>query len=281
MSIVDYESSSWALDDEGKLVHAEHTCTGKVFTCLECKGAMARRGKYSRGITRCGVTTSIPVRAHFYHRQGTLDLPSCGGESVEHRAAKLVVARDRPKLVFRCTGCEKRFPVHYQDTVQVGTEEVPFKGLRLDVGFTDPTGRVAGAVEIYKTHRIGEDKATLLTASDIAWAEVSARAVLAPRERGELDEGDRVIEVLRCAIDLCGECAEREARIAERQQEELLILTARVEAARRVRERRGTDAFYTAAHVLTLQLTPAQEQAGPSVVQRKRDRKLFYINKRR
>lgn len=173
--------------------------------CVVCEEKVHFRKSHKR--CRNGIQRS--VQSHFVHNSSSVH----SGESVEHMAAKKAIVNTE-NLIFRfkCVGCNSYVRIHISGTPQ---EEVIFGNYRLDVGYVDKSNKVVGAVEIYKTHRIGREKEKCLTESNIAWCEVSAEEVL-----NNVHQNSSTIDVMQCAIadarcEVCVQQIELERKKAE------------------------------------------------------------------
>lgn len=169
----------------------------KKTTCYGCDGVLFWRKPHKR--KRNGVT--FDVKGHFVHK-GYLRPETCTHETFEHAAAKhMVKMRPVTNYTIECDTCGENVCIETANEGSTAHEEYSWnrdeKRYQLDVAFVTD-GRVTGAVEIYKTHKIPDEKASALTDGGIAWVEVSAAEVLERR-------GDSV-SALRCAIAECQKC---------------------------------------------------------------------------
>lgn len=164
--------------------------------CVVCEENVHFRKNHKR----CRNGIQRPVQSHFVHNSSSAH----SGESVEHMAAKkAIVNAANPIFHFKCVDCDSYVHIHISGTPQ---EEVIFGNYRLDVGYVDRDNKVVGAVEIYKTHRIGREKEKCLTESNIAWCEVSAEEVL-----NKTQQKNCAIDVMQCAVSdaRCVECVHK------------------------------------------------------------------------
>jgi hypothetical protein len=215
-----------------------------LYACFDCGGRLTIRREHTRERSVCGVSMRSDVKAHFMHVG--VRPASCSPESCAHKAAKLLVSRCPVRMVFKCPGCQGQFQVAYKGHPEAqAVEECSFASFKLDVGFVYQ-GRVVGAVEIYKTHRISDEKATALTTEGLCWAEVCADDVLQAQQVGrEVTEWPHV-EAIRCGVDLCDQCAvAMSARALDHERARLAVLS-RTEAEERVRQLRSSILYETA-----------------------------------
>ena len=166
------------------------------------------------------------VSGHFYHlgeRPAT-----CTNETIRHKAAKHAVKNLRVfEYDVKCVSCEGMISV---DTAEEGStthDEHSWGSYRLDVAFV-ADGRVGGAVEIYETHKIPDEKAEALTRDDIAWVEVTAEEVLR-RVRLGGDFSSSRVPALRCAAVECQECEAKRIRRTEEKTRERIEKEAEAE----------------------------------------------------
>ena len=224
----------WAVNSSGNIVSAAAAAkTDGGYTCIGCDGRLALRCAHSRTRKLNGIERTSTVRAHFCH-SGTRP-ETCTGESVAHKGGKRVFLLYHPPVYYKCALCETRVPVDYNSHGDLsdweGEEEVCFADFRLDVGFRDSRRRAKGAIEIYNTHRISDEKAEKMTREGLAWAEVTAKAALG------WSDGQSV-EAIRAASDLCSTCAQREETIRTKQQAALESALYLSEAKARVQKKR-------------------------------------------
>ncbi len=252
----------WGRDSGGQIVGTS-AAGSPPYHCVQCGGRMALKAEHIRRRKRNGIVLESKVRTHFMHTAGRPD--TCTNESIEHKVAKNIVKVQRPVVFFRCTGCERDMEIDYTcEGRAVGREEEPLtRAFRLDVGFVDE-GAVVGAVEVYKTHRISDEKAAALTGRGVAWVEVSAKSII------EASDSPAPVRALRCARDLCAECEAREKEVRERDERLRVMTTARIEALERVQAGRNT---FDAAAILK-----EMEERTERALQRSREgvqQKLF------
>ena len=210
-------------DDDGDDIPCARTDDGPAFgdvrnatTCYGCGGTVSWRRAHKR--KRNGIAHE--VSGHFFHlgeRPAT-----CTNETIRHKAAKHAVKTLR---VFRydakCVTCDGTISVDTAEEGWTTRDEHSWGSYRLDVAFVAADGRVGGAVEIYETHKIPDEKAETLTRDDIAWVEVTAEEILRRVRLGE-DFASSRVPVLRCAAVECRECenarAEQKRRRAKEQR---------------------------------------------------------------
>ena len=219
------------------------------YSCYGCGHPMHWVNAHSR--VRNGITYN--VSGHWAHNPSTFLSPSlCSGESIEHKAAKhaIAMAKDQFKYMYTCIHCIDEIEISLFPAANVeersNIEAIEEFGVEnnkyiLDVGFTVPvlsdgfkTPSLCGVVEVYHTHAVDASKKAYLTEENVAWVEVSAKAVLdAFRELKEKEIKDPIpIPVLACALKhgLCQKCEQREnetiakKRIAEYERLQRLAL---------------------------------------------------------
>lgn len=192
------------------------------YTCYECGNVLVHKRKHSRRVN--GV--DYPVRAHFAH----LSVSGCSGESVEHRAAKDVVARGNHPFYIQCR-CGKHVNVHVRNRDDTLVQEQPWRTFKLDVGVWRD-GAVVGAVEVFRSHALENLKIAAMTEGGLAWIEVCARDVL------EAAPG-AAIKGVRAAASLCDACSQAvEDAARERARVEVDAVASKLrEAAARDHER--------------------------------------------
>lgn len=183
-------------------------------TCYGCGERLSFVRTFKR--RRCGIEES--VRSHFRHIGD-----ACGGEGVEHRAAKHALAVSPHSFFVACGGCGAEIDVSVEGEA---VEEAPFGEFRVDVGFT-VDGELRAAVEVLHSHPIGAEKEAALTTAGVAWVEVTAAEVLRGGERLRC----RRAAILRC--DACRELA-RVAALAEEEQQAMALAEAERRVAARV-----------------------------------------------
>lgn len=175
----------WALDADGKLVSP-----GEVGSSLGLRCPDPACG--SRLLLRAG-----PVRArHFAH----LDAERCSRESVEHWAAKHILAQvviaslanpgARPEIHCSCPDCGKS-PRHLPKSVKNARVEMAVDGFVADVLLIGDDEKPICALEVLQTHAVTVEKAEGLS---IPWIELAAAEVLAnPLRWAPRREGPRPI----------------------------------------------------------------------------------------
>lgn len=142
---------------------------GVTAACYECGDMMTSVVAHKRA--RDGATYS--VRAYFRHKSNA----ACSGESWQHQAAKHRVVAEEFGLYLLCKECGS--PVHVGLT-GVAQAEQSWESYYLDVGFSQDS-TVVGAVEIWHTHAIPDEKARAMTDAKLTWVEVRAENVLRAR----------------------------------------------------------------------------------------------------
>lgn len=181
----DNDTYQWARSAHGPVCNRdEHV------TCYGCGSDMVFVSKHVR---LCN-GTPYNVRAHYRHKTTNV----CSKESVDHIVAKELVKKylDRFKLYKECK-CGARIPIIITGDADV---EVSWGAFRLDVGVRTK-GEVTGAVEILKTHDVGDEKAKALSDGGLAWVEVYAEDVLKCVETKNVN-----LCVFRCANMTCEGC---------------------------------------------------------------------------
>lgn len=153
-------------ENDGKLITAEEYKAGPL-KCIGCNETMYFRRKHKRKMNN----TEFHVRCTFVHKNENV----C--ESYQHKTAKKIIATTLPLWNFtfeECTRCNAKKVVQFKHNNAM--EEVSFHKFKLDVGifFNE---HVIGAVEIYYTHRVDEEKKLHLDSS-ILWVELSASEVI-------------------------------------------------------------------------------------------------------
>ena len=160
----------WALDADGKLVSPDEVASSLGLRCPDPACG-------SRLLLRAG-----PVRArHFAH----LDAERCSRESVEHWAAKHLLAQVviasladpgvRPEIHCRCPDCGKS-PRHLPGSVRSARVEMAVDGFVADVLLLGDDQQPICALEVLHTHAVTDEKAEGLS---IPWIELAAAEVLA------------------------------------------------------------------------------------------------------
>jgi hypothetical protein len=204
------------------------SCTGPVvnkdapnLTCYGCDGSLSFVKKHDRMVN--GITRQ--VRSCYRHQAGTRckDGGENRGETLEHLAAKDALCAHGPKWVFKykCKDCASQISIKVSDDQSdTFSEEVTWKTYRLDVGIMRG-GNVVGAVEVMKSHASTAEKINDLTEGNIAWCEVLADTVLKALENGTFE-----VDVVRCAVQLCEDCIDKESeKTIETLNKELRLST--------------------------------------------------------
>ena len=106
------------------------------------------------------------MTGHFRHTSQT-----CGGEGVDHIAAKHALTCATHEFFVECGNCGVEIDVRVKGEAQ---EEARFGEYRIDVGFF-VNGELAAAAEVLHSHPISEAKAAALTTAGIAWVEALCR----------------------------------------------------------------------------------------------------------
>ena len=153
-------------ENDGKLITAEEYRAGPL-KCIGCNETMYFRRKHKRKMNN----TEFHVRCTFVHKNENV----C--ESYQHKTAKKIIATTLPlwKFTFEeCTRCNAKKVVQFKHNNAI--EEVSFYKFKLDVGIFF-NKNVIGAVEIFHTHRVDEEKKLYLD-SNILWVELSASEVV-------------------------------------------------------------------------------------------------------
>ena len=172
----------FALDAHGVLVPPEDARRRAAYRCPRCETAVVLHAGERK-------------RRHFHH---TDTKRGCTPETVAHFTAKTLVARavevwraggDAPVFVRRCAapGCDattrQRMPAK---VTRAAIEHAMPSGRVVDVALLGAGGIVVAAIEVYRTHRVDDEKALDLGAP---WVEVDAAAVC--------ESGGRVLLPLR------------------------------------------------------------------------------------
>lgn len=206
-------------------------------TCLSCSASLTVVKAHKR--TRNGVR--FQVRAFFRHPVNH-ENANCCNESIDHKAAKraAVQFKDKLRYSYKCVDCSALTPIHLEG--EMYEEEIAWNAsFRLDVGIRSNDGAVVGAVEIYHTHAISNEKARAMTDAGLAWCEVTSKRVL-----DAVRTGTYSVVVLRCAYDTCAACIEktRKAELDRLDQEldlSIKCLKEETEFRKNVIERAGND----------------------------------------
>ena len=171
-------------------------------TCYGCGGKLAWRVPHER--SRNGI--AFPVVGHFMHVSCE---GSCTNESVEHAAAKDMIMKCTPRVLFKCGSCSTDYEVVVRANGSEPVAEHPWshdgQQYRLDVAFVQD-GMTTGAVEILHSHKVSSEKARALTIADVAWVELAAGDVLRAKR-------DEPVRALRCAVQRCTQCEENKTAI--------------------------------------------------------------------
>lgn len=180
-----------------RVVRAEDTPRGGNFQCLECEGALILR----RGEVRM---------AHFAHHHEDGER-KCGGgasESWQHLQAKELIRDFLPqwRFIACCGACRQEEEPQSFDGYTVVLEQRCDK-YRPDATIWRDGDRVA-TVEVYHTHRTGEEKAAHFVAINLPMMEVVATDVIDQHASGS--------HLLRYSGAKCGKCQELEAYRAVR-----------------------------------------------------------------
>ena len=205
----------WAKGPLGPVSAAERATNDEqiALVCYECENPVKFTREHQRIL--CGIPTT--VREFFSHvRNSTC---SGGGEGALHKASKDV--RNVSYYDF-CRVCAGKVYITIPGTrAEGGEQDLWLDGTkwRPDVSYFDAEGKVVGAVEIFSTHKISEQKAFAYTNAGIAWVEVDATAHL----HAGVGTGPKELRVLRSAFEwvtdrVCESCIPGEtenARVAE------------------------------------------------------------------
>jgi len=196
----------WALDANGQPVTPGEVSSSEGLRCPDpvCD---------SRLVLRAG---SERVR-HFAH----LDEERCSHESVEHWAAKHLLAKvvlasqsqpgKRPLILRRCPECGKS-PQPLPEAVKGARVEEAVDGFRADVLLFDGAQQPLCALEVLHTHAVTKAKAEGLS---IPWIELAAGAVLAsPLWWVPLREGLRPLQCDHAGTEYLRKKEEEARRIA-------------------------------------------------------------------
>lgn len=194
----------------GLVVKACNASKHTTYSCLECgKPLSLRDGEVNR--------------KHFAHP--ATDHPGCQGESLTHKAAKEVLARqvrleleDNGKIFFQqnCAGfedrsCERQSLITGVQHIELWTEvalEVAYKSFRLDVAVVNGSDVVYG-FEVFHRHKVPEPKANQL---EIPWMELVAEDILAFKPRMPYGYTE--------SSSLCPDCTELKQYLVARKPED-------------------------------------------------------------
>ena len=173
---------------------------GMRATCFDCGAVMAYRKAHKR---KRGLFAFV-VQDHWMH---VGDKAGCigTGESAEHAAAKAKASQHAFTYSTVCTHCTYK---QIYDMPDCGILEQRWCTRRLDVGFVS-NKQVTGAVEIFRSHAVEDDKAREMCTGGLVWVEVNSRDVLAA------NPGD-VVPAIRGSVP-CAGCAKRHAVCAAKQ----------------------------------------------------------------
>ena len=166
------------------------------FYCVDCGEMILKRGDI--------------LTPHFAHKTDS----KCSGESYEHKYAKRLISYHINKWAFtdRCD-CGVYIRTHRFATAN---EEVPFGGtFRLDVAAFNGDGGLIGAIEVFHTHLIGQEKRDALNSSGLVVIEVEARYVIAAAENNTFHVFNRL------NFPPCTECIGHAATAAARRAEQV------------------------------------------------------------
>jgi hypothetical protein len=156
-------------EENGELLSAKFsTKSDGPFVCFDCGEQLVLKLGKSRV-------------AHFSHMRGS----QCngGGESLQHRYAKHILATTLPRWSFmkNCPRCECPYtrtgPMDYQFKEHSAVEELAVGPYKIDVGVVQSEKCVA-AVEVYHTHKVDIEKRQYLLAYGIPLIEVVAQHII-------------------------------------------------------------------------------------------------------
>jgi hypothetical protein len=175
-------SVPWALDSNGRLVTPSEVTSRSGLRCPD---------------PACGSRLSLHAGPVVVHHFAHLDEERCSFESVQHWAAKHLLATvvraalldsgERPVIHRRCPSCSKEILQPLPPTVRGVEVEAALDGLRPDILLLDGAGKPLCAVEVLHTHAVSWEKAERLP---IPWIELAADEVLSdpllwrPRQDG-------------------------------------------------------------------------------------------------
>lgn len=161
----------WALDANGQLVTPEEASSSEGLRCPDPACC-------SRLILRAG-----DIRAHHFAH---IDEGRCSLESVEHAAAKHLLAKvvlaflsvpdKRPNIHRTCLECGKVVAQPLPRKVREARVEEAIDGFRADVLLLDEAQHSVCVIEVLHTHAVTEEKAKGLS---VPWIELVAVEVLA------------------------------------------------------------------------------------------------------
>lgn len=172
----------YARVSNGRLVyaHAAHKSL-EPFWCFECKKELVlHKGK---------------KRTHFQHKADPHSSCSGGGpETEEHQKAKQLLADhlDRWRFIKNCSSCGQRtgettsfsalggFRAKIESSFNVGAEQ---RRLQPDVTVFHGSEKIA-AIEVLKTHAVGDEKRRILSEAGIQVFEVEADQIIDAHENG-------------------------------------------------------------------------------------------------
>jgi hypothetical protein len=163
-------SVPWAVDSTGRLVTPAEVTSRTGLRCPD---------------PACGSRLSLHAGAVVVHHFAHLDQERCSFESVQHWAAKHLLATvvraavsdsgKRPLIHRRCPTCWKTFQHPLPQSVRGVQVEAALDGLRPDVLLVDGAGQPLCAVEVLHTHAVSWEKAQRLR---VPWIELAADEVL-------------------------------------------------------------------------------------------------------
>lgn len=221
----EHETTSVLARPQGVVYIARSSC-GPVDTasrhaaCISCYGC-GEKLIYVTSFKRKRNGVEESVRSHFRH----LGSSTCGGESVEHRAAKHALSSgENWHFSVKCVDCTSDIDVDVNPHATKGEEEVSLDPYRLDVAWRDTSGNVVGAAEVLHTHAIGKEKQAALTSAGLAWVEVTARTVIRAWETRS-----RRLKCTRCAVLRCADCKLKKQVELAAQREDVVFFDARAE----------------------------------------------------
>lgn len=206
-----------ARNQQGNIRLADESQKGEgPFSCVECKSGMVF--KLGGSPVLCFAHLANTNTEHLGHGHG---------ETSEHSYAKRLISSNIKNWSFvdKCGECSGNIRTHrFTDA-----KEDACADFRLDVAATDKAGSVA-AIEVYQTHRIGQDKRDSLEASGLIVIEVEARQVIAAFKNG-------TFTVTNCPrFPPCDECVyyKKKAAAYQMEQNEHKSKKARLEMERAV-----------------------------------------------
>ena len=154
-----------------------------VFYCLDCNNNLVPVKAHERNTNG----QIVSVQSHFRHNHDSDNKNNCSNESIEHKAAKEFIFKNIHKIQFtvKCLSCHDILRPHIYNYTR---DNVPIKSLkpckefvydqfRIDVGLVDDNKKLKFAIEVFKTHKLSEDKIRKFNET-INWIEISADSVL-------------------------------------------------------------------------------------------------------